>query len=176
MSTYKALDPNVEVIGAAIMAITNSMGDAAAPILKKHSLYPLVYENWYKQQDWLNAFSEISAESFMNLVAVGLKIPDSAVWPPDIQTVHDALSSINVAYNMNHRYGEIGGYHYEKTGETSGKMICDNPYPSDFDYGIIYRTVQKFTDPENSNFVVRVDASQPTRKRGESSCTYLITW
>ena len=176
MATYKALDENVEVMGAAIMAITNGLGEAALPILKKHNLHPLEYDNWYKQQDWLNAFSEISEESFMNLVAIGLKIPDSAAWPPDIKTVHDALASINVAYNMNHRYGEIGGYHYEKVADSSGKMVCDNPYPSDFDYGIIYRTVQKFTDPENSNFVVRVDRSQPSRKDGANSCTYLITW
>lgn len=176
MPAYKAIDPDVEVMGAAIMAITNSLGESALPILKKHNLHPLVYENWYKQQDWLNAFSEINEESFMNLVAIGMKIPDSAAWPPDIKSVHDALASIDVAYNMNHRNGDIGGYHYEKTGENEGKMMCDNPYPSDFDYGIIYRTVQKFTDLNSSNFIVRVDREQPTRKTGQSSCTYLISW
>lgn len=158
------------------MAVANGLGEDAIPILKKHNLYPLEYEQWYMQQDWLNAFSELSERDFMNLVAIGMKIPDSAAWPPDVKTVHDALASIDVAYHMNHRKGEIGNYSYDPTGSTSGKMVCDNPYPSDFDYGIIYRTVQKFIHEDHDGFVIRVDQSAPTRKLGGNSCTYLISW
>ncbi|MEM7331600.1 MAG: hypothetical protein AAF490_05885 [Chloroflexota bacterium] len=176
MATFKAFDENAEVLGASLVITTKSFGDEVIPILEKHHIFPIDPDGWYKQQDWLNAFSELSEGNYMNLVAMGMKVPDFAVWPPSIKTVHEALASINVAYHMNHRNGEIGNYHYEKTGDQSGKMVCRNPYPSDFDYGIIYRTVAKFTDPDNSQFAVRVDGSQPSRKLGEDSCTYLISW
>lgn len=175
MTKYKALDPNVEVMGAAIMSVTSSLGDEVLPILKEHNLNPLEAENWYTQQDWLNAFAALSEKNFMNAVAIGMKIPDNAAWPPDVKTVHQALSSINIAYGMNHRNGEIGGYHYEQTGEKSGVMVCDNPYPSDFDYGIVYRTVQKFMT-EGDRPHVKLDGDKPTRKTGGKSCTYLIDW
>lgn len=176
MSKYKALDPNVEVMGAAILSVVDSLGDLTLPILKANNIDPLLADNWYSQQDWLNAFDELSTKNFMNLVAIGMKIPDNAAWPPHVKTVHDALASIDVAYNMNHRNGEIGGYHYEQTGERTGVMVCDNPYPSDFDYGIIYRTVQKFRDSDTKQFTVKVDTSVATRKKDGGSCTYLINW
>lgn len=178
MSKFKALDPNVEVLGAAITAVVSGLGEKSRDILKKHNIDPLDAESWYKQQDWLDAFAELGEQNFLNLVAIGMKIPDNAVWPPEIKTVHAALASINIAYDMNHRAGEIGGYHYEETGERSGVMVCDNPYPDDFDYGIIYRTVQKFrsTDSGSTKTVVKVDETKPTRKTGGDSCTYLIKW
>jgi hypothetical protein len=176
MTKYQALDPNVEVLGAAIMSVVSSLGEEARSVLRKHNIDPLNAESWYKQQDWLNAFADLSERNFLNLVAIGMKIPDEAVWPPDVKTVHDALASINVAYGMNHRGGEIGGYHYQKTGERTGAMVCDNPYPSDFDYGIIYRTAQKFRDSSSGQLIVRLDKEKPTRKDGDKSCTYLITW
>lgn len=175
MTKYTALDPNVEVMGAAIMSVTSGLGDKVLPVLKEHNLDPIETEGWYPQQDWLDAFADLSEKNFMNLVAIGMKIPDNAVMPPDIKTVHQALASINIGYGMNHRNGEIGGYHYEQTGEKSGVMVCDNPYPSDFDYGIIYRMVQKFRD-EKDGLSVRYDNDKPSRKNNGKSCTYLIEW
>lgn len=175
MAMYKALDPNVEVMGAAIMSVVGGLGDTVVPVLEEHNLHPLKRENWYKQQDWLDAFEDLSGNGFMDLVSVGMAIPDNAVWPDHIDNIHDALASINVAYGMNHRGGEIGGYHYQKTDETSGIMVCDNPYPPDFDYGIIYRTAHKFR-PSGKHLVVKYDSSKPSRKNGDKSCTYLIIW
>ena len=176
MNQFKALDSNVEVLGQSIMSVVNSLGDAATPILKKHGIHPLESDGWYNQQDWLNAFADFEKSNFMNLVAIGMKVPDNAVWPDHVRTVHDALESINIAYGMNHRGGEIGGYRYERTGDRSGTMICENPYPSDFDYGIMYRILQKFRGTESDTILVRLDDSKPTRKKGGDSCTFLMEW
>ncbi len=176
MAEYQALDPNVEVIGTAVLAFVNNMGNKVIPILKEFNIYPLEKDTWYNQQDVLNAYKKIQEHDFMNMVAIGMQVPDNAIWPPDIETVHDALASINTAYQMNHRGGEIGGYYYEQTGETAGTMICKNPYPSDLDYGIIYRIVQKFRGPDSDELLVMLDDSKPTRKNGADSCTYLIRW
>lgn len=179
MAQFIALDSNVEAKGAAIMSVVAGLGNHAIPILKKYDLYPIDVEGWYKQQNWLDAFREVAQMNFMSLVAIGMKIPDNATWPPDIKTAHDALASIDVAYQMNHRGGKIGGYHYKVTGNRSGEMMCDNPYPSDFDYGIIYRTVQKFrtdTDEEKTGIIVKRNNDIPNRLTGAEQCIYTITW
>jgi hypothetical protein len=176
MAEYVSFDPKVEVLGAAIMSVVAGIGDTAIPILKKYELYPLDKDGWYSQQSWLDAFRELKKADFLNEVSIGMKIPDEAQWPPDIKTVKDALTTLNVAYHMNHRNGEIGGYHFTATSDNEGVMVCENPYPSDFDYGIIYRTVQKFREQGNKAFRVKLDDSKPSRKKGANSCTYLINW
>ncbi|MEM6529549.1 MAG: hypothetical protein AAF653_14725, partial [Chloroflexota bacterium] len=133
-------------------------------------------DRWYSQQDQLNILKEVSAFGLLSLVAVGMQIPDKAAFPPDIKSVEDGLNLLNQAYRMNHRGGAIGEYRYEPAGERSGKMIARNPYPSDFDYGLIYKMVQKFRPADSTRFYVELDADVPTRKNGADSCTYLIVW
>jgi len=176
MAEYISISPDVEVIGGVINAVIAGVGDECIPILEKYNLYPIINEKWYKQQDFLNAFKELNEGNFLNLVAIGMRIPDNAIWPPDVKTVHDALASINVAYQMNNRNGEIGGYYYTQTGPNSGTMVCKNPFPSNFDYGLIYRTVQKFRESTDIQFVVKRDDSIPNRLTGADSCTYNISW
>jgi len=175
MSEYLAFEPQVEVLGAAIMSVSAGLGDRAIPILEKHNLYPLHRDQWYKQQDWLDAFKELSRRSMLDLLAIGMKIPDEAAWPPDVNDVHSALASVDIAYHMNHRNGEIGHYEYHKIGEYNGIMVCNNPYPSDFDQGIVYGTARKFCS-NPASVRVMLDNKEPSRKQGAESCTYTIRW
>jgi hypothetical protein len=54
-------------------------------------------------------------------------------------------------------------------------MVCHNPYPSDFDQGIIYAVARKFA-PKGDFPSVKLDETAPTRKKGGDSCTFLVTW
>ena len=76
---------------------------------------------------------------------------------------------------MNHRNGEIGEYKYEKTGERSARITCTNPYPDEFDKGIIFQMGKKFA-PAGANVEVKIDESLPKRTAGADSTTYLISW
>lgn len=177
MAQYESFDPNVEVIGQAIQSTLVGLDEQTVPILKKHNLYPIDPESWYNQQAWMDAFKEIAGLGFMNMVAIGMRVPDNAKFPPDIEGVHSVLGLLNVAYQMNHRGGEIGSYDYEPTGERSGVMVCRNPYPSDFDYGLIYRTVQKFvTDESEDGIIVKRDDTVKNRTTGGDTCRYEISW
>lgn len=176
MAQYIAFTPNVEVKGISILGIIETMGEEVIPIFEKHNLVDISPDEWYNQQEYLNAYKELAELNFMNLVAIGMKVPDHAVWPPHIKTVHDALASVNVAYQMNHRGGEIGSYDYTALGDQQGVMVCHNPYPSDFDYGLIYRIVQKFRTDERNNITVKRDNKSPNRLTGADSCTYHINW
>ena len=85
------------------------------------------------------------------------------------------MASIDVAYHMNHRGGDIGSYRFESTGPKSGKMICRNPYPSDLDQGIVYAVARRFA-PKGAFPLVKLDETAPSRKRGADACTFLIAW
>lgn len=176
MAEFVAFDPGVEVRGVTILSVTMGLGDTVIPLLEKYSFHPIQEDSWYNQQAWLNTFQELKAGNFLNMVAIGMNIPDLAVWPPQVTTVHEALGSIDVAYHMNHRNGEIGSYHYTATGERTGVMVCNTPYPSDFDYGLIYRIVQKFRDQTSTKFTVKRDDTIQNRKTGGDECVYHIDW
>jgi hypothetical protein len=179
MAQFIAIVPGVEVCGAAVLSVVEGMDLSKAMalrILKAHGITDPTTETWHSQQAWLDSFKEIAEKvGPATLRRIGTKIPETALWPPTVRTVEDALASIDVAYHMNHRGGEIGHYAFQKTGDKSGKMVCGNPYPCEFDFGIVENTARMFAPPGVPAFV-KHDDSQPCRKKGADSCTYRITW
>lgn len=174
MAEFVAFEPNVEVLGISMLSVTEAMGEQAYGVMEKHGLINIDPESWYPQQTYLDAYHELSTLGFFNMVSVGMKVPDNAKFPP-VNSVEEALKLLNTAYQMNHRGGDIGEYRYEKVNESEARMICRTPYPSDFDYGLIYRLVQKFA-PKGSHVVVVRDENAPSRKNGDDSCTYIVKW
>ena len=179
MAQFVAYNEKVEVNGAAVVSIVEGMGTfrgLAVSILEKHGIIDPVPGSWHSQQAWLDAFREIALKiGDKTLYQIGRKIPENALWPPDVDSVEKGLASIDMAYHMNHRNGPIGKYGFEKTGEGSARMVCNNPYPCEFDRGIISAVVDKFKIPGTVSKVTH-DDSQPCRSKGENSCTYLVTW
>lgn len=179
MAQFKAFAPGVKVNGETVYAIVDGLGlfkAKALEILADKGIENPQPGQWYSQQAWLDAFKVISETIGANtLYNIGLKIPANAQFPPDIDNIEKALSAIDMAYHMNHRGGEIGTYGFEKTGPKSVKMVCKNPYPCDFDRGIIEAMAKRFK-PAGSVVVVKHDDSAPCRKKGQEACTYLVTW
>jgi hypothetical protein len=185
MAQFIALDPNVEVNGQTVLSVVDGMGamisarKTALEILRRNGIQKLHKAGWYKQQDWLNAFKEISDKiGARTLFLIGRRIPKNAKFPDDISSLRDGLESIDIAYHMNHRGGEIG--HYQLTGfdeaQSHATMVCNNPYPCDFDRGIIDQIAQQFKPLGISTVKVEHDDTQPCRKKGAESCTYRISW
>ncbi len=177
MSQFQALALGVEVNGAAIQSIIEGMRSfraMALHILASQGIDDPETSKWYPQQAWLDAFKEISANMGMStLKTIGRRIPEVALWPKEVNTVDKALASIDVAYHMNHRGGEIGHYHYKKNDESLWTIVCDNPYPCDFDAGIIEATAKKFAPKGTPIFVTHTDL-MGCRKKGSESCTYVV--
>lgn len=180
MKLFQASSTAVEVNGETVYAIIDGMGafkGKAVEILKENGIEDPKAGKWFKQQDWLNAFKAISDKiGASTLGAIGQKIPENAQFPPEVNEIHMAFDIINKAYHMNHRNGMIGDYKYEKTSERSGKMVCTNPYPDEFDKGLITAMGRKFLPP--GSFMVRttIDESQPSRTKGGDSTTFNINW
>ncbi|MFN8529502.1 MAG: hypothetical protein U0670_12895 [Anaerolineae bacterium] len=177
MAQFIAFAPNVEVNGATVLSITAGMGSDAKAILTAHGLSSVLRNRWYSQQDWLDAFREIADQpsSMADLVSIGMEIPQNAIFPSTIDSLEAALRSIDVAYHENHRGGEIGHYHVQVVSDQQIDMICETPYPCDFDYGIIYSMSQRFC-PRGTMVKVHHDDNAPCRKHGADSCTYHVTW
>jgi hypothetical protein len=179
MKTFVASSLKVEVNGETIYSVVDGMGAftaSANKILSDNGINNPEPGKWYNQQAWLNSFKQIAEKvGKITLFNIGLKIPENAIFPPEIDNIHKALASIDVAYHMNHRGGEIGYYKYEQTGEYSGIVTCNNPYPDEFDKGIITAMCRKFV----TNHVlinVFIDQAKPIRSKGDDSTTYKVSW
>ena len=193
MAQFEAFNKDVEVNAQTVASVVNAMEmgkETRTSILKENNI-DLSTQKWFKQQDWLNAFRQIAEEiGQMNLFQIGKAIIDNAQFPP-ISGLEEGLRSIDVAYHMNHRLNgkelfnpatgqmEEGIGHYQLTEfDTEAKkavMVCNNPYPSKFDEGIIVQIVRRFKAKPGRESVT-LDPTKPTRTKGADSCTYNISW
>ena len=143
---------------------------------------------WYPLSNWLAAYESIAKTVGPRaLMQIGQQIPKHAPFPPTINDIHSALSSLNAAYHMNHRKrgkvmfdpetGQltpgIGSYGYTPVPrERKIISVCENPYPCDFDKGLITALANRF---EKMSRVVH-DDDAPCRRTNAESCTYTISW
>jgi len=178
MSQFKALAPNVMANGAAVLAVVDGMWfkETALRILRNHGIDNPQPGTFYPEQCALDAFKEISdTYGPTTLMEIGKKVSTNAKLPPEIDTLDKALPRIDDVYHILHPGGEIGHYQFIKVSDRSGKMVCNTPYPCDFERGIIHAMAMRFMKGGSFPKVVH-DDSQPCRKNGAESCTYLVTW
>jgi hypothetical protein len=179
MAQFIALAAGVEVNGETVLSVVDGMSvfkSKALKILEDNGIKDPTPGQWYQQQAWLDSFKKIS-ESIgqKTLEQIGMKIPENAQFPPEIDNLEKALASIDVAYHMNHRGGDIGAYQFSKLGPTTIKLFCNNPYPCSFDKGIIQAMVNKF---KPAGVAVKIEHNQNDgcRNTGGDSCTYIVKW
>jgi hypothetical protein len=191
MAEFRAFRPDVEVCGAAVLALVDGMGQfttTALKILGKNGIEKPKPDHWYPQQAWLDSFKTIAERiGPLTLFAIGKKLPDTVDWPPTGDSLEELLGSIDLTYHMSHRIGGdllfnpdtgqmtegIGHYRFNgTTGPYSAEMVCDNPYPSEFDRGIITTISRRF----KPHCEVKLDPGKTSRPEGGESCTYLIEW
>ena len=182
MAEFIPFAKNVEVNGQTVLTIVHAIRSNEQwgfNILANHNITDIRPDGWYSQESWLNAFKEIATEvGPRTLFAIGKAIPENAKFPPEINSLETALNAIDIAYHMNHRGGEIGHYILQSFDAEKRKAImeCKNPYPSDFDRGIITTMLKKFKPADSVKSDVVMDTHLPNRKSGAESCTYIITW
>ena len=178
MSVFQSYAPGVQVNGESIMAVIEGMGafqKRAFSILESHRINNPSPGNWYDLQSYLDAFKTISDElGTATLRAIGKKIPETAVLPPDLDTIEKALSLMDQAYHMNYQGGEIGHYAFESTGDRSGVMICSSPYPCSYDQGIIHGFMNRLKT--NNQWPSLKHAPGGCRMEGAAACHYNVTW
>lgn len=193
MAEFIPFNPQVEVNGQTILSVIDGMKgfeSTAENILQKNGISNIVPDQWYSQQAWLNAFKEIAEKIGSKvLINIGSMIPENAQWPPDVNSIEKAFPSIDIAYHMNHRLkgiplfnpqtGQmlegIGHYSSSKSGTNEITMLAHNPYPCDFDKGLIKGVAMKFKTPE-MKLDFKENVASGCRKKGGHQCTYIISW
>jgi len=183
MAQFIAFDKNVEVNGQTVLSVVNGVHQLFKSkmfdILAKNNIYDPEADKWYKQTDWLQAFKEIAETIGDNtLFSIGKQIPENAIFPKEIDSLKKALESIDIAYHMNHRGGEIGYYKlidFHEANQTA-MFECKNPYPCHFDRGILTTMVRKFSPASSYKTEVILDSNKKSRIDGNDSSFYIINW
>jgi hypothetical protein len=196
---FKPFEAGIEVSGESLGAIVEGFKKYPTVAIKYLVKYGVLKSQggrtptvdrsaWYPLEDWLSAYEGIAKEVGPNsLYGIGRGIPENAVFPPHIKDIHSGLASIDVAYHMNHRRkgvvmfnpenGEmiegIGHYGYKAiANENRVVCVCENPYPCDFDRGIISAMASRFEPAAKTVH----DNDAECRKKGGESCTYNVWW
>lgn len=196
---FVPFEEGIEVNGQTVWAIVDGFRAfsvlASTYLLKegigtadKHGIAVIDPKAWYSQRAWLRAFEQIALQlGDPVLLEIGKAIPRNAIFPDSIKDIRSAIQSIDIAYHLNHRkQGRplfdpatghmregIGHYGYAPVpGEKKIISVCENPYPCAFDSGIIQAMSKRFEPLARMEH----DDTQPCRKRGGQSCTYVVTW
>lgn len=183
MATYEAFDPNVEINGQTVLTIVEEAMGLFSEEYRSRALDALAEEGisepdpdeWYPQQAWLNAFETIADDLQPHVLdRLGEALPDVAEWPNDFDDVPAGIESIGDAYERNHRGGEIGSYEFSAGDGHTGTVTCNNPYPCQFDRGLIRGVAQKYAPVDA--FVFVEETGETCRRNGEDTCTYTVHW
>ncbi len=179
MAQFESFTPNVEVNGETVLTTVNCfpefMRKIALKMIEEKGITNPQPGGWYSQQAWLDSFKEIAEKYGSNtLFEIGKGIPANAKFPPEINSIEKALDLIDVAYNMNHRNGDIGFYKLVSHDKAKKTLImqCKNPYPCDFDKGIITTMARKF----EKDVKITLDTSKPSRKNGADESWYVVIY
>jgi hypothetical protein len=196
---FRPFEDGIEVSGDSLGAIVDGFKKYPTVAMKYLAKFGLVKNEpdtaptidrsgWYPLKNWLSAYEGIANEiGYNSLYGIGRSIPENAVFPPHITDVYSAVASIDVAYHLNHRKNGavmfdpqtgmmlegIGHYKSEPIADENRIIcVCENPYPCDFDRGIISAMATRF---EPGSKTVH-DNEAPCRKKGADSCTYIVWW
>lgn len=195
---YRAFEPDIEILGAAVMATVGGFGPLRSIVermLCRYGLFPdprhtdagvAQIDRWYPQQTWLDALLEVDTRYGTEILFnIGAEIPNNAVFPVSPVDAHTAVKSIDVAYHLNHRRGGqlmydaatqtmlegIGHYGYERLGAGHILSTCETPYPCEFDFGIVATMARRF----EPRAIIEHVGSQ-CRRQGAQACTYSLRW
>lgn len=192
---YRAFEPGIEILGAAVMAMVGGFGPLHSIVDRMMCRAGLVdcaiepgvdIDAWYSQQAWLDALREIDEEFGTEILFnIGAEIPNNAVFPSSAVDIDSAMRSIDIAYHLNHRRAGqvmydvatgtmlegIGHYTHEKLSARHILATCMTPYPCEFDLGIVATMARRF---EARTIVEHV--SSECRRHGAQACTYSLRW
>ncbi|MGB1286125.1 MAG: hypothetical protein ACPG7F_06295 [Aggregatilineales bacterium] len=178
---YEAFDPNVEIIGAVMLALIQSIRkDDIQPYLKEWNLTDIQPDKWYQQQRWLNVLTDIGAssgESTNLFVSIGMKIAETAPFLPGFMeaSLEDKYLMWNDIYQNNHRGGDAGIIRGKVIERRHVEIDVCFPYPDHLEYGAYYGLAKRFLPP-GTPFTVRYKDANIRRELGSPSTIYVIQW
>lgn len=163
---FVAGTPQAEVIGQTVLAFAQNLeAETVAPLLPKYGLDNIDPEKWYPHQAWFNVLkdlSEMSGGGSSALVAFGRKVVETAVMPPEIDTIPKMLHALHAIHHMNLRnVPEEEGYQIEEISEKHYIVYHNTPNPDDSIYGFLWGLAARFKAPGEQFVVRKIDNPKP---------------
>jgi hypothetical protein len=170
-----------EVINSFVMAFPAELREFGRAALDDRGLGDVDGSRFYRAQPFLDALKEVALRVGRNMMMrIGEGIALSVALPPELNNLQGALKSLDRAYHSKYRGGHIGNWKYREEGMSGGLMhggmISTNHYCCAFDRGVLEGFAKRFRPPGVTDVLVRHEDSEPCRKMGADSCTYVISW
>ncbi len=170
----------VEVSGELVRAMVEGMRGVRKRyrhLLAEHGVDDPDPNCWYSRDELLNIFQTISDNVGPFVICdMGTRVADDANFPAEIDSVEEALTHVGEFFRDGHRGDKVGSYTFEKTGEGSGTIVCQTPYPCDFDQALIEAIALRFRPRGSWDVTVKHEETVGCRKRGGDACTYTVQW
>lgn len=167
MKAFQAGSPDIEVDGRTLLADIEGilLGAVARELFARHGMTSIEPAGWYPLQAWLSVYRFIQEQlGPETLFSIGRRVPYNAEFPVEqIFDVASALRSLNDAYQSAHRNGDVGQYRFVEIGMDHYEVHCDNPYPNEFDFGIVCSLVERFHGRLQFNVNMKQPAVEPER-------------
>lgn len=178
MGQFEPFEEGVEVNGQTVLAVVDGVPDPfrdrAYAILEAAGIEDPEPGQWYPQASWLDAFEEIWTDvGDATLRGIGRSVPENADWPVDVDTAVDGLQSLDEAYHMNHRGGDIGYYSAEPRNGNVVDITCKTPYPCAFDQGVVQGAAEAF-EFDGAGIPRLTETSDRCRDDGGVECVYEV--
>jgi hypothetical protein len=143
--------------------------------MEKYNLFSVAREDWIPTQVMMDALNELASnpDFISRVVAIGIEIGKVIVFPPEVETLEQALLTWNASYHAVHRGADVGDKCAELVKEGHYRVTFTDLYPDDFNYGIMYGFALRFLPP-GTNFTIYYDpAIHPRDRGGDHPCTVI---
>ena len=149
LSVFLGQYPNAEIRGGQLLAIQQALGDVVLPYFNSAGLSDVQPDGWYSMAAYLKVIYDISSnehETMFNLVAMGIKTVETAMLPPQIDTLEKGLMAMQQGWQMNSRNARPVIWAHQKLDDRH--FVCSNfsPFPKDQEYGVLSGFVRRFSN------------------------------
>ncbi|MFC6975528.1 hypothetical protein ACFQL1_14120 [Halomicroarcula sp. GCM10025709] len=159
----------VECVRAAITETCGGFEQRTRLLLERNGLPEPERGEWYPLANVRALYEDLHSTTGRNIVEqIGVTFPRVTDWPGGVDGVGAALAGLDGVHRDLHR-GEAGGYSFTRTGERTGRLVCDTPYPAAFERGVVRGIGKRFG--VDTGFVAIDDH---TRSDGATVCT--VEW
>ena len=182
MNSFPPPPPRAELWGGSLFGLAEGLEGfgvaktAVEALLAKAGIHQRDQEAWYPMTAALSFLAAVEADHGREaLRSMGRAIPESSRFAPDLDDMERTLRVIEVAYQVNHRGGPIGGFQLHLPEPGRAELVCENPYPCDLDLGLLERLLERAAGGSPRASVVH-RPGPACRRLGARACVYDLRW
>lgn len=180
MQVFQASSPRDRVSGASVQAFVEALGfygPRGLQILAANGIHDPRPTEWYPLQSYLDAQRDLYEKVGPNTLArIGRKLVQGATFPPRLNGIHDALSTLDADYHTRHEGADVGGFRYRRTGDRSCTVEVRNPYPCELDHQVVEEICRRFKPDAVPGVFVRHADEHRCRRHGADACVLNVWW